>query len=102
MADLTDDELDRLVSTLRQAGNWHCDKAAATITALRARIAELEAVARHRLAGVKAGLDTAANLCGALAETTYDSADAFDAAVGCESFIRAIDPASVGADHDAA
>ena len=43
MADLTDDELDRLVSTLRQAGNWHCDKAAATITALRARIAELEA-----------------------------------------------------------
>lgn len=62
----------------------------------------LEAVARHRLAGVKAGLDTAANLCGALAETTYDSADAFDAAVGCESFIRAIDPASVGADHDAA
>ena len=47
MADLTDDELDRLVSTLRQAGNWHCDKAAATITALRARIAELEAFKRE-------------------------------------------------------
>ncbi len=58
--------------------------------------------AMHRLAGVKVGLDAAANLCGALAETTYDSADAFDAAVGCESFIRALDPASVGADHDAA
>lgn len=43
MADLTDDELDRLVSTLRQAGNWHCDKAAAAITALRARIAEDQA-----------------------------------------------------------
>ena len=43
MADLTDAELDRLVATLRQAGNWHCDKAAATITALRARIAEDQA-----------------------------------------------------------
>ena len=43
MVEVTDAELDRLVATLRQAGNWHCDKAAATITALRARIAEDQA-----------------------------------------------------------
>lgn len=40
---VTDAELDRLVATLRQAGSWHCDKAATAITTLRARIAEDQA-----------------------------------------------------------
>ena len=32
----------------------------------------------------------AANICGTLAETTYDSSDAFEAATGCEAAIRAL------------
>ena len=40
---MSDLELDVLVATLKQAGNWHCDKAATAITTLRARIAALEA-----------------------------------------------------------
>lgn len=40
---MSDLKLDALVATLKQAGNWHCDKAAAAITTLRARIAALDA-----------------------------------------------------------
>lgn len=34
-------------------------------------------------------LREAANICGTLAETTYDSADGFEAATGCEAAIMA-------------
>ena len=43
MPDLTDDELDRLVAYLQDAPSMAAREAAAAITALRARIAELEA-----------------------------------------------------------
>ncbi len=45
-----------------------------------------EPFARHRIAA----LEHAANLCDTLAETTYDTADGFDAATGCAAFIRAM------------
>lgn len=37
--------------------------------------------------GWERGMKEAANICGSLAETTYDDADAFEAAVGCEAAI---------------
>lgn len=36
------------------------------------------------------GLEAAAQICGSLAETTYDDADAFEAATGCEAAIMAV------------
>ena len=35
-------------------------------------------------------LEEAANICGTLAETTYDEADGFMAVLGCEAAIRAL------------
>lgn len=37
--------------------------------------------------GWERGMRDAANICGSLAETTYDDADAFEAATGCEAAI---------------
>ena len=39
--------------------------------------------------GYKAGMMRAAIICGTLAETTYDDADGFMAATGCEASILA-------------
>jgi hypothetical protein len=36
------------------------------------------------------GMEAAAQICGSLAETTYDDADAFEAATGCEASIMAV------------
>jgi hypothetical protein len=36
------------------------------------------------------GLEAAAQICGSLAETTYDDADAFEAATGCEAAIMRV------------
>lgn len=38
--------------------------------------------------GWERGMRDAANICGSLAETTYDDADAFEAATGCEAAIQ--------------
>ena len=38
--------------------------------------------------GWERGMRDAANICGALAETTYDDSDSFEAATGCEAAIR--------------
>ncbi len=56
-----------------------------------ARIAQLEAEnARLQEANYRTftdGLEAAAQICGSLAETTYDDADGFEAATGCEAAI---------------
>jgi len=39
--------------------------------------------------GWERGMRDAANICGTLSETTYDDADSFEAATGCEAAIRA-------------
>lgn len=36
------------------------------------------------------GMRAAAEICGSLAETTYDGADGFEAATGCEAAIMAV------------
>lgn len=36
------------------------------------------------------GMEAAAQICGSLAETTYDDADAFEAATGCEAEIMRV------------
>lgn len=36
------------------------------------------------------GMEAAAEICGSLAETTYDDTDAFEAATGCEAAIMAV------------
>jgi hypothetical protein len=36
------------------------------------------------------GMEAAAQICGSLAETTYDDADAFEAATGCEAAIMRV------------
>lgn len=36
------------------------------------------------------GMEAAAQICGSLAETTYDDADAFEAAIGCEAAIMRV------------
>ncbi len=36
------------------------------------------------------GLEAAAQICGSLAETTYDDSDAFEAATGCEAAIMSV------------
>lgn len=44
-------------------------------------------VAEAEADGWEKGMREAANICGSLAETTYDDADAFEAATGCEAAI---------------
>lgn len=71
-------------------------EAADEITALRQRVAQHEAdkaaaVAEAKKLGWARGMRNAANICGSLAETTFDDADGFKAATGCEAaIIRAI------------
>lgn len=57
----------------------------------------IQAFARHRLAGVKVGLDAAAER----ADELFFSGEDESIATVIADEIRAIDPASVGADHDA-
>lgn len=53
-------------------------------------------LAAHRLLGQRQGIEMAANVCGTLAETTYDDTDGFEAATGCEAAIRNLAPEAVG------
>lgn len=48
---------------------------------------ELDPVAEAEADGWERGMRDAANICGSLAETTYDDADGFQAATGCEAAI---------------
>lgn len=57
------------------------------IETLEARIAELEG---EKYEAFTDGLEAAAEICGSMAETTYDDADAFEAATGCESAIMQV------------
>lgn len=61
----------------------------------------VQAFVRHRIAAEQTerannyksftdGLECAAQICGSLAETTYDDADGFQAATGCEAAIMAV------------
>jgi len=52
------------------------------------RDAILAAVATVMDAARADALRDAADICGTLAETTYDDADGFEAALGCEASIR--------------
>ena len=52
-----------------------------------------EAVQKERAGNYKSftdGMEAAAQICGSLAETTYDDADAFEAAIGCEAAIMRV------------
>lgn len=51
------------------------------------RIAELEG---EKYKAFTDGLEAAAEICGSMAETTYDDTDAFEAATGCESAIMQV------------
>ena len=51
-------------------------------TAIRAAVATVMDAARAD------AFREAADICGTLAETTYDDADGFEAALGCEAAIR--------------
>lgn len=62
-------------------------EAADHIEALEARIAELEG---EKYKAFTDGLEAAAEICGSMAETTYDDTDAFEAATGCESAIMQV------------
>lgn len=44
-------------------------------------------IAQREADGWERGMRDAAHICGSLAETTYDDADAFEAATGCEAEI---------------
>lgn len=71
---------------------------AALIVALRneaiPRIAELEAenarLKARDYVSFTDGMEAAAEICASLAETTYDDADAFEAATGCEAAIMRV------------
>jgi hypothetical protein len=52
-----------------------------------ARFALASAFAAHRRTAHAQGMIEAARICGSLAETTYDDADGFVAATGCEAAI---------------
>lgn len=62
-------------------------EAAVTLTALMARVEELEGLNYKTFTD---GLEAGAEICGSLAETTYDDADAFEAATGCEAAIMKV------------
>lgn len=69
----------------------HCDGC----TAYRTGGTEVEAIAAwnarsESYAQFINGMEAAAQICGSLAETTYDDADAFEAATGCEAAIMAV------------
>ena len=52
-----------------------------------------EAVGKMRVENYKLftdGMEAAAQICGSLAETTYDDTDAFEAATGCEAAIMRV------------
>ena len=52
-----------------------------------------EAAQKERAGNYKSftdGMEAAAQICGSLAETTYDDADAFEAATGCEAAIMRV------------
>ena len=51
---------------------------------------EVERVACEKYAAFTDGMEAAAQICGSLAETTYDDADSFEAATGCEAAIMAV------------
>ena len=63
--------------------DWHT-----IIAALRQHEQMREALAESESDGWERGMIEAANICGSLAETTYDDADSFEAATGCEAVIR--------------
>jgi len=70
------------------------DQAATAIQNLRAELADRDArLAEAGNANYKFftdGMQAAAEICGSLAETTYDDADAFEAATGCEAEIMQV------------
>lgn len=55
--------------------------------ALRAQV-EQERAAKYST--FTDGMEAAAEICGSLAETTYDDTDSFDAATGCEAAIMSV------------
>lgn len=59
----------------------------ATAQALEARVRELEV---EKYASFTDGMEAGAQICGSLAETTYDDTDAFEAATGCEAAIMKV------------
>ncbi len=67
-----------------------------------ARVRELEAINYKTFTD---GMEAAAEICGSLAETTYDDADGFEAATGCEATIMRVvkeqrREQALGATHD--
>lgn len=52
--------------------------------------AKLATALLEKYAAFTDGLEAGAEICASLAETTYDDADAFDAATGCEAAIMRV------------
>ena len=73
--------------------DWAVHNADWTETPLYTAAAINEAVQKERAGNYKSftdGMEAAAQICGSLAETTYDDADAFEAAIGCEAAIMRV------------
>lgn len=66
----------------------YMERARAVAPLLIAHGRELEKAANYKT--FTDGMEAAAQICGSLAETTYDDADAFEAATGCEASIMAV------------
>lgn len=57
------------------------------LDALEAEVARLRA---ENYRAFTDGMQAAAEICGSMAETTYDDADGFEAATGCEAAIMRV------------
>ena len=58
--------------------------------AIQSLTAERDAALAANYKSFTDGMETAAQICGSLAETTYDDTDAFEAATGCEASIMGV------------
>lgn len=89
-ADLLDEIAEAISDTLDM--DWQPSWAAPNIMALinRERAAAHAAGRAENYKTFTDGMEAAAQICGSLAETTYDDADAFEAATGCEAAIMRV------------
>ena len=89
-ADLLDEIAEAISDTLDM--DWQPSWAAPNILALinRERAAAHAAGRAENYKTFTDGMEAAAQICGSLAETTYDDADAFEAATGCEAAIMRV------------